>query len=185
MVLDGRAEPASAVARRVPRVDPLAATSATKRLAAKLAKSGAGIRLAGWYLENVVPRIEPALSRWSRGRVTSLPIAPVVFLQAAGARTSEQRVTLLTYFTDDDDVILIASNYGRPRQPAWYYNVKSHPQVVLRARGVEGLYLVREAEKEERERLWSLATRCFPPLSTYQEMAGTRKIPLMRCTPLA
>ena len=45
--------------------------------------------------------------------MTCLPITPVVFLQTHGARTGEPRSTLLTYFTDGDDVILIASNYGR------------------------------------------------------------------------
>jgi deazaflavin-dependent oxidoreductase (nitroreductase family) len=92
------------------------------------------MRCAAWYLKNVVPRIEPALSRLSGGRLTSLPITPVIFLQTNGARTSEPRVTLLTYFTDGDNVILVATNYGRPWHPAWYHNVQSHPEVILRAR---------------------------------------------------
>jgi deazaflavin-dependent oxidoreductase (nitroreductase family) len=106
-----------------------------------------------------VSRIEPTLNRWSGGRITSLPIAPVLFLHAVGARTGELRVTPLTYFTDGDNVILIASNYGRSRHPAWYHNVKSHPEVMRRAGGREGRYVVHEAADEERDRLWALATR--------------------------
>ena len=168
----------------VARHNPLAQPSAAKRLAAKVATTRAGIRCAGWYLEKVVPRIEPALSRWSRGRLTSLPIAPVVFLHASGARSGTPRVTPLTYFTDGDDVILIASNHGRPRHPAWYYNVKAHPEILLKAREREGRYLVHEAASEERDRLWALAMLCFPPLSTYQLLAGGRTIPVMRCVAL-
>lgn len=160
------------------------APSAIKRLATQVANTDMGMRCAAWYLKNGVPRIEPALSRWSGGRMTSLPITPVLFLQTNGARTGEPRATLLTYFTDGDDVILIASNYGRPRHPAWYHNVNSQPEVTLRARGQEGRYIVRETAGAERERLWALATLWTPPLLKYQAMAGDRAIPVMRCTPL-
>ena len=114
--------------------------------------------------------------------MTALPMTPVVFLHAMGARTGKQRVTLLTYFTDGDDVILIASNYGRPRHPAWLYNVRSHPEVTLRARGRQGRYRARETAGAERDRLWDLATRWTPPLARYQAMAGGRTIPVIRCT---
>jgi len=50
--------------------------------------------------------------------MTSLPITPVVILETLGARTGEPRVAPLTYFTDGDDVILIASNHGRAHNPA-------------------------------------------------------------------
>ena len=169
---------------RIPREDPRVAPSAVKRFATIVANSDTGMRCAAWYLKNVVPRIEPALSRWSSGRVTSLPITPVVFLQTNGARTSKPRATLLTYFTDGDDVILIASNYGRPRHPAWYHNVKSQPEVRLRARGQAGRYLVHETAGAERDRLWALATSWTPPLLKYQAMAGDRTIPVMRCAPM-
>jgi deazaflavin-dependent oxidoreductase (nitroreductase family) len=169
----------------VPPEDPLAAPSPVKRVAAKLAQTDLGMRCAGWYLRHVVPRIEPAFYRLSRGRLTSLPITPIVFLHTRGVRTGVPRVTPLTYFTDGDDVILIASNYGLHRHPAWYHNVKSHPQVRLRARGREGRYVVAEALDGERERLWALAVRWTPPLAKYQTMAGTRAIPVMRCTPEA
>jgi len=47
------------------------------------------MRCAGWYLRHVVPRVEPAISRWSGGRMTALPMTPVVFLHAMGARTGK------------------------------------------------------------------------------------------------
>ena len=169
----------------VPPEDARRAPSAITRLAATAAETDVGMRCAAWYLKNVVPRIEPALYRWTHGRLTSLPIAPIVFLHTRGAKTSEPRITPLTYFTDGDDVVLIASNYGLPRHPAWYYNVKAHPEVTLQARGREGRYAVREAVNAEREQLWALAMRRYPPLRKYQEMAGERQIPVLRCIPTA
>jgi deazaflavin-dependent oxidoreductase (nitroreductase family) len=167
----------------VPPVDPRAAKSLARRLASRAAGTDVGLRIAGWYLRNMVPRVEPALSGWTSGHLTSLPITPVVFLHAVGARTGEPRVTLLTYFTEGDDVILIASNYGRPTNPAWYHNVKSRADVTLRARGREGRYRVHETTGAERDRLWSLAVQWTPPLARYQSMTGGRTIPVMRCQP--
>ena len=167
----------------LPRQDPTAPPTALRRLAARLADSRLGMLGAGWYLEHVVSRIEPVLDRWSGGRVTSLPITPVVFLEGIGARTGDPRVTPLTYFTDGDDVILVGSNYGRSRQPAWYHNVKQHPTVTLRAGGRAGPYTVGEVVGPERDRLWALAVGWTPPLRRYQAMAGRRLLPIMRCTP--
>ena len=156
-----------------------------KRVAVKAAMTDVGMRCIVWYATHVVTCIEPALYRWTHGRLTSLPATPIVFLHSRGARTGELRATPLTYFTDGDDVILIASNYGLPRHPAWYYNVKSRPEVTLRARGREGRYVVYETTDDERERLWALATHWSPPFTKYQMMAGRRPIPVMRCAPVA
>jgi deazaflavin-dependent oxidoreductase (nitroreductase family) len=169
----------------VPPEDALRTPSVVMRLAAKAAETDVGMRCAAWYLKNVVPRVEPTLYRWSSGRLTSLPIARIVFLHTRGARTGQPRVTPLTYFTDGEDVILIASNYGLPRHPAWYYNVKGNAEVTLRARGSEGRYIVRETTDTEREHLWALAIRKTPPLRKYQQMAGARLIPVLRCVPTA
>lgn len=169
----------------IPPVDPLAPPSPLRRVAARVAMSPTGVRAAGWYLENVVSRVEPAIMRWSGGRITSLPIAPVVFLHAKGARTGRKHVTALTYFSDGDDVILIASNNGRPRHPAWYFNIKADPEITLRARSFSAHYVAREAQGKERERLWELALRAMPPLSVYEAMVCTRSIPIIKCTPVA
>jgi len=38
--------------------------------------------------------------------------------------------TPLVYFTDGEDVILTASNYGGARHPGWYDNLIAHPAVL-------------------------------------------------------
>jgi F420H(2)-dependent quinone reductase len=53
---------------------------------------------------------------------------------AAGALL-EGRSPPLAYFTDGDDVILIASNGGAPHHPAWYHNLVANPEVELWAKG--------------------------------------------------
>jgi hypothetical protein len=66
---------------------------------------------------------EARLMRATRGRVRISVAAPVVVLTSTGARSGNRRGTPLAYFTDRDDVILIASNYGGKRHPDWYHNL--------------------------------------------------------------
>ena len=105
-------------------------------------------------------------------------------LTATGARSGRPRTTPLLYFSDGDDVVLIASNYGGRRHPAWYRNVKANPDVTLSARGQTARYRAREAEGAERDRLWKLAQRFARTYGRYEQMAGERRIPLMVLSPL-
>jgi deazaflavin-dependent oxidoreductase (nitroreductase family) len=64
--------------------------------------------------------------RVSRGRstftswVTGLPI---VMLTTTGARSGRQRTLPVLGVPDDGTLVVIASNYGQERNPAWYYNL--------------------------------------------------------------
>ena len=85
-----------------------------------------------------------------------------VLLTSKGAKSGVQRTTPLIYFTDGDRVVLIASNYGGTRHPAWYYNVKADPAVTLLGGGFEGKFTGEEATGAERQRLWALAKQWNP-----------------------
>src|SRR3712207_3475401 len=108
---------------RIPTVDPNRRHSALARPMQRFGLSSAGQA----YLKHISPRVDPPLTRWTRGRLSSLLVVPPVLLHAVGAKSGQPRVTPLTYFTDGDRVILIASNYGGRRNPGWYYNVKANP----------------------------------------------------------
>jgi deazaflavin-dependent oxidoreductase (nitroreductase family) len=106
-----------------------------------------------------------------------------VLLTHTGARSGTRRTTPLIYFTDRDRVILIASNYGSSRHPAWYHNVKANPEVTLSARGFEGRFIGAEVSGAERDRLWALATGWLAGYDQYQKSAGQRQIPMLAFTP--
>jgi deazaflavin-dependent oxidoreductase (nitroreductase family) len=136
-----------------------------------------------WFLVNVGNKIDPQLMRISGGRLKSTINAPTVLLTHKGAKSGKRRRTPLTYFTDGDDVVLIASRGGHRNHPAWYFNVTANPEVELWAKGGGGRYRAAEAQGEERERLWDLATRFYPGFARYQERAGDRRIPVIVCSP--
>lgn len=136
-----------------------------------------------WFLVNVGNKIDPYLMRATGGRLKTTVTAPTVLLTHTGAKSGRKRSTPLAYFTDDDDVVLIASRGGHRDHPAWYHNVVANPEVELWTKGGGGRYRAREATRKERERLWALATGFYPGFARYQERAGDRRIPVIVCSP--
>jgi deazaflavin-dependent oxidoreductase (nitroreductase family) len=137
-----------------------------------------------WFLVNVGNKIDPYLMRVSGGRLKSTFNAPTVLLTHTGAKSGKKRTTPLGYFTNDDDVILIASRGGHRNHPAWYFNVIANPEVELWTKGGGGRYRAREAKGKKRETLWELATGFYPGFARYQERAGDRRIPVIVCSSL-
>jgi deazaflavin-dependent oxidoreductase (nitroreductase family) len=111
-------------------------------------------------------------------------VIPVVLVSVRGARSGVRRTVPLLYFTDGEDVILIASSYGRAKFPAWYYNLKANPDVTLESMGRSGSYVAHEVEGEDRDRLFELAKLVYTGYSEYERRtSGIRRIPVMRLSP--
>jgi deazaflavin-dependent oxidoreductase (nitroreductase family) len=163
----------------VPAVDPEALKGPLTSVLARAAR----LRPVTWFLVNVGNRVDPVLMRATGGRVKSTMVAPTVLLTHTGARSGKRRSTPLAYFTDGDDVVVIASRGGHEHNPAWLHNIRANPEVELWSAGRGGRYRAREAEGAERERLWQLATGFYPGFASYQERAGGRVIPVVVCSP--
>lgn len=143
-------------------------------------------RFGGWVALNVANKLDPYLMRASRGLLKVPSGTPTVLLTHTGAKSGKRRTTPLVYFTDGGNVVLIASQTGKPRHPGWYHNLKAHPDIELWAGGRGGHYRSHEADGPERERLWRLATQLYPGYDDYQRRADSagRRIPVMVCEPL-
>jgi len=109
---------------------------------------------------------------------------PVVTITTAGARTGNTRSVSLISIPEGDELILIASNWGRPRHPSWYHNLKANPQVTVSFRGQTQAYLAREVAGDEREAYWRKATRFYPGYDAYARRCAPREIPVIILVPL-
>jgi deazaflavin-dependent oxidoreductase (nitroreductase family) len=167
----------------IPHVDPNSfANSAFRRGMFAFALTKAGT----WYSSQIGARIDPWLLRVSGGRVDhALGTIPIAVLKVRGARSGVERDVPLLYFSDGDDVILIASSYGRAKFPAWYYNLRAHPDVTLEAKGRAGRYHAEEVIDAEHDRLFDLGRRIYRGYSEYERRTdGIRRIPVMRLAPV-
>src|ERR1700744_6085986 len=105
----------------VPVVEP--GRSLVHRIVSRVAVSPLGFR----FLRDIGARVDPTLLRLTRGRISFVWPFPAVVLTHVGAKSGKTRTSALVYFTDRGAVILIASNYGGSRNPAWYNNIRSNP----------------------------------------------------------
>ncbi|HEV2062614.1 MAG TPA: nitroreductase/quinone reductase family protein [Solirubrobacteraceae bacterium] len=140
-------------------------------------------RPGAWFFTKVGMRIDRRLMPATRGRLRMTMGMPSALLTHKGAKSGAVRTTPLVYFTDGDDVVLVASNGGAPRHPAWLHNIRRHPEVELSTDGRPEPYVAREAEGAERERLWTAACGMYPGYAIYQRRAGERRIPVVVCSP--
>jgi deazaflavin-dependent oxidoreductase (nitroreductase family) len=162
----------------VPEVDPFQAKSPVARAAERLAQ----LRPITWFLVHVGNKVDPILMHLSDGRVNTTGTDAVVVLHHIGAKTGTARQTPLVYFTEGRDVILIASNGGAPRHPAWLHNIRANPDVELWVGKRGGAYRARVATPEERAVLWPKANALYAGYEGYQVLAGDREIPVVICS---
>jgi deazaflavin-dependent oxidoreductase (nitroreductase family) len=164
----------------IPKVDPDRPPTRVKRLLLPFALSKPGL----WYGINVAAKVDPKLMRLTNGRVNLLAGAlPTVLLTVTGRKSGVERTVPLVYFSDGDDVILMASSFGRPKLPAWYHNVMASQAVTLTAGGVSERYRATEVEGPERDALYEKAKRVYEGYGIYEEKtAGIRRVPVLRMT---
>lgn len=124
--------------------------------------------------------------RASRGRTTLtswLAGVRLVMLTTTGARTGRPRTLPLLGLHDGEAIVVIASNFGRPRHPAWYLNLRAHPQAWVAVDGVTRAVEARELAGDERERHFLRAVEIYPGFERYRRWAAGRAIPVLRLEP--
>lgn len=128
-------------------------------------------------------RAHLAVYRVSRGRVLGTVAGmPVLLLTTTGRRSGRARTTPLTFFRDGTDFVVIASNGGADRPPAWWLNLQQNPRAVV-ATGIDKLNVTfRAASAAERTRLWVTITDTHAGYARYQERTS-RQIPVVLLTP--
>jgi deazaflavin-dependent oxidoreductase (nitroreductase family) len=54
---------------------------------------------------------------------------PTLLLRTVGRRSGAQRTNALVYARDGDDYLVVASNGGADKPPAWLHNLRADPEV--------------------------------------------------------
>jgi F420H(2)-dependent quinone reductase len=103
----------------------------------------------------VLGRLNVPLYRATRGRLLGrVGRAPVLLLTTTGRRSGQLRTAPAVYLGDGERLIVIGSNAGNPRAPAWALNLKANPDAEVEIRGERRSVRARGAEGEERADLW-------------------------------
>jgi F420H(2)-dependent quinone reductase len=96
-----------------------------------------------------------AAFRLTGGRLGgTLQGVPVGLLTTTGRRSGRARTVPIGYTDDGSRFLVAASNFGLDTHPAWFLNLRAHPDAEFRTRtGVERV-VARELTDAEREELW-------------------------------
>jgi F420H(2)-dependent quinone reductase len=113
-------------------------------------------------------------------RVPGFP--PMLLLDHVGAKSGKRRTTPLVFGRDGENVILVASKGGHPHNPAWFHNLRAHPDVSIQIGSQRRDVHAREATPEERERLWRLMVGVYRGYEGYRRRTQ-REIPLVVLEP--
>ncbi len=150
----------------------------------------ASSRPGAWFFAPILHHLDALFLRLSRGRLTLSGIltgVPTVIVTSIGAKSGQPRTLPLLRVQDDQrsEVFgLIATNWGQPYYPAWYFNLKANPNATCSIDGRSVAYIAHEAVGEEYERFWKQAVEIYKGYLLYKQRITTRHIPIMVMQPV-
>jgi deazaflavin-dependent oxidoreductase (nitroreductase family) len=109
---------------------------------------------------------------------------PVLELTTIGRKSGLARTVMLVAPVEvGDAIVVVASRGGDDQHPAWFVNLREHPEVKVTYAGQrEATMRARVANADERAALWPEVTAANPGYVGYQEKTA-REIPLVFLEP--
>jgi len=124
-------------------------------------------------------RVAVGLYRRSGGKIGGKMFgAPVLLLTTTGRRSGRSWTVPLMYQTDGDRWVIIASNGGSARHPAWFLNLRSQPSASVQVGRQTHPVTAVQTAGEERARLWRSMAAMYKGYDGYAKKT-TREIPVL------
>ncbi|MEH6634030.1 MAG: nitroreductase family deazaflavin-dependent oxidoreductase [Halioglobus sp.] len=102
----------------------------------------------------------------------------VVLVDTVGRKTGKLRTVPIACYPYKDSVVVSASNSGQEKHPAWYLNMKAHPQVTVQLGKERYKAIAEDVPEEDRAALWPKIVEINKHQGEYLEQVE-RKIPLV------
>ncbi len=106
-----------------------------------------------------------------------------LLLTTTGRQSGQPRTVPLTFLPDGRRYILVASNGGADRHPAWWLNLQHQPRATVQVGAETASVLARGARPEERAELWP-RLKAYNPFYGQYEQITDRDIPVVVLDPL-
>jgi F420H(2)-dependent quinone reductase len=149
---------------------------------------------AGFDYRQIADRLWPVLTQLMKGHTVvyrathglvghRFPGAPpMLLLDHVGAKSHKRRTTPLTYMREGEDLVIVASKGGHPKNPSWFHNLRANPDTTVRVGSQRRAVRARVATPEERTRLWPRVVELYGGYRDYQKRTD-REIPLVILKP--
>jgi F420H(2)-dependent quinone reductase len=138
----------------------------------------------------VMSAVNVRVYRWTGGRIGGTwrigaawrkPV-PICLLEHRGRRTGKLRTSPLVYLAHGADIVVVASQAGRPTDPLWYRNLQADPDALVQVRRERRPVRARTADAQERAALWPKLVDLYADYDSYQSWTE-REIPVVVLSP--
>lgn len=146
----------------------------------------AATRVGSTLFSHTAHHLDRVLLGLTGGRVSTAEVfagLPTIRLTTTGAKTGKERTVPVMGLRDGEAWVVVASNWGGERHPAWYHNLRADPEVRVTYRDRTERYVAREAAGEERAAYWTRAKRLYRGFERYERRSGDREIPVVVLEP--
>lgn len=118
----------------------------------------------------MVGKLNVPVYRLSRGRIGGrVGNGPVLLLTTTGRKSGEPRTAPVLYLADGDRFVVINTNAGNAKTPAWSLNLRADPDAEVEVKGKRTKVRARIAEGEERDELWRKHMEQYSGWDYYEE----------------
>lgn len=137
-----------------------------------------------WIASTFSARLDPVLYKMSGGRFTSVgpQVIPQLILTTTGRKSGKERTVQLGYTEDGEDVLVVASNFGRTSHPAWSYNLDANPSAKVQLGAETKEVVATRLTDSEKAILWPKIADTIPQMKSYVKRTE-RNIKVYRLTP--
>jgi deazaflavin-dependent oxidoreductase (nitroreductase family) len=130
-------------------------------------------------------RLQVSVFRATNGKMMNKFVGgyPVCIVTSTGAKSAAIRRIALIHLPLGESKLLVASQGGMDKMPAWYFNIKANPRIQIMVNGSEKDYVARRVSDEEKATLWPHLCVLYPDFDEYQARTD-RNIPVFSCDPV-
>jgi deazaflavin-dependent oxidoreductase (nitroreductase family) len=129
-----------------------------------------------------VMRVLVWLYRRSGGAVAGKMFGvPLVLLTTTGRRSGRPWTVPVMYHPDGDRLVVVASNGGSDRHPAWWLNLRASGKATVQQGRDTFAVTAAEADDGDRDRLWPVVVDRYDGYAKYAEKTS-RRIPVVVLT---
>ena len=131
----------------------------------------------------VLSKVHIFLYLGTRGRIGNrMAGMPILLLSTTGRRSGQRRTVPLGYLMAGMYYVLIGSNGGQDKHPAWILNLRANPKATVLIGRNRIPVVAAEADPARRSRLWEELIRQAPIYEGYRKRTA-REIPVIILEP--
>ena len=134
------------------------------------------------FLIRIMSLVHGVLYRATGGIIGASIGAPVLMLTTVGRKSGRLRTTPLLYLEEGSNWVIVGSNAGDDRPPAWWLNLEANTVATIQVGSARMRVRARKASVSEKSDLWPRFEKMHSDYQAYRDRTK-REIPVVILEP--